>query len=394
VKPPDAPASPPALVAREVTGYVPALDGLRAISVLVVMLRHFNTFWYPYNWPEVVYSVAVHLSLPGLDVFFALSGFLISGILMDSKGSPAYYRNFYIRRAIRIFPVYYVFLILWFNVLPLVWPGDTRAFSHPVSTQAWYWTYLTNFMIVIKGGGRIPPNTYHFWSLALEEQFYFIWPTVVYLCSRQTLKRVAMGCVAFSLLFRIAVLLMGLKYEVGFLLLPGHMDPLAAGCLVAILIREPRGRLLLARWARPLWLLTFSVVIGLIYATKGFQPTNRFVVTFGFTASALLAASSVAIAVLLDPGTRLYRVLSHPVMLVIGGYSYAMYILHYPIELLFNLSGVTIASFAFLHSRLAMQLAYSLVLSLATIAAGALSWHGLEKHFLKLKKHFPYGRAG
>jgi peptidoglycan/LPS O-acetylase OafA/YrhL len=359
------------------------------------MLRHFSTFWNPHSIAEYAYMVPVHLAVVALDVFFALSGFLITGILLDAKGKTGFFRNFYMRRVLRIFPVYYLFLIVWFIVLPRVWPGDVSEFSQPASTQAWYWTYMTNLMIVLKGSGFVPPRTYHLWSLSIEEQFYFLWPAVVYVCSRKTLVKVGLGCIAFSLAFRTVMWLLGVDYEAGFLLLPGRMDPIEAGCVVAVLSRDPAWSERLKRWARPAWLVSFGVIAATIMATGRFVPTNGFVQTLGLTASTAVAVATVMLVVAAAPGTLLQRVLSLPALATVGTISYAGYIFHQPLQLIMNKLGLTFALFQpWFSSRLGAQLAYSASLMAITIAVALLSWHGFEKHMVKLKRFFPYDRRG
>ena len=377
---------------NEVQRYLPALDGLRGFLMLFVALRHFNTFWRPVTLPEYIYFGFLHLSISALDVFFALSGYLICGILLDTKGREHYFGNFYLRRALRIFPVYYIFLVLWFNVAPALAPGDVNTIHQPLSTQAWYYAYLTNFMAVVKGYDFVPKGTYHLWSLAVEEQFYLLWPAVVYLCSRRTLVRVTIGCMVFSLLFRAAVMLLHLDYQVGFVLLPGRMDPLAAGCLLAILLREPGWRERLTRWMRPAWILSMAVVTGTVAVTGKFLPDNPFVATVGLTASAFLAMSSIMIVLSLTPGSLLHRVLANRVSVAVGGLTYAWYIFHWAVMVLCGINGFTIASFAgILPNRITSQLAYSASLTLITLAVATISWNLMEKHAVKLKKLFPYG---
>src|SRR5207244_13039880 len=109
----------------------------------------------------------------GVDLFFVLSGFLITGLLLDSKGAPGYFRNFYARRTLRIFPLYYAVLALLFLVLPLLValpPPLEDARTH----QVWLWTYTANFYIAAKASWWALTYVSHFWSLAIEEHFYLL----------------------------------------------------------------------------------------------------------------------------------------------------------------------------------------------------------------------------
>jgi len=372
----------------------PALDGLRAAILVLVALRHFNTFWQPENLLEYAYMIGVHLSVPGLDVFFALSGFLITGILIDSKGRDGYYRNFYMRRALRIFPVYYFFLIVWFLVLPNVLPGDTSDLKFPVSTQAWYWTYTTNFLIAIKGGDFPPPRTYHLWSLALEEQFYFIWPAVIAACSMKTFKKVIIGCFFASFLFRVGVYLSGSIYQWGFLMLPGHMDAIMTGCMLTLLVREPAWRGRLERWCKPVWWVGMCAIGGIMLVSSAFIPDDPFTLTFGLTISAIVAAATVMSVISLSTDGIVYKLLSHPITTKVGGYSYAWYIFHWPVMLLINRAGLDIAWFnAHIPTRLGAQLAHTAFFMSTALAVAVASWYLIETPALKLKRFFPYGNV-
>src|SRR5690242_3161095 len=115
----------------------------------------------------------------GVDLFFVLSGFLITGLLLDAKGKPHYFRNFYARRTVRIFPLYYLVLFLLLVVLPAV-IAVPPALAHARREQAWLWTYTSNFYIASKASWALGYVS-HFWSLAIEEHFYLLWPLVVFL---------------------------------------------------------------------------------------------------------------------------------------------------------------------------------------------------------------------
>jgi peptidoglycan/LPS O-acetylase OafA/YrhL len=121
----------------------------------------------------------------GVDLFFLLSGYLITNILLAAKDSPDYFRNFYKRRVFRIFPLYYCTVAVFFLFELPLWHRAGTMLYLPSSEQVWYWSYLANFRIA---AGHVYGPVSHFWSLALEEQFYFIWPAVVYLVSRKNLR--------------------------------------------------------------------------------------------------------------------------------------------------------------------------------------------------------------
>src|SRR5437870_557283 len=164
---------------------VRALDGLRGIAILMVMLYHqtvmvgstgidrFVGFWTLSGWI-------------GVDLFFVLSGFLITGILSDSKGATGYFRNFYARRVLRIFPLYYGVVAFSLLILPYIPHWKLENLARIKGDELWYWTYLSNFSIAAHAAFRHGILDVS-WSLSIEEQFYLMWPLLVLLLSRRSL---------------------------------------------------------------------------------------------------------------------------------------------------------------------------------------------------------------
>src|SRR4029450_1185274 len=171
-------------------GHVPVLDGLRGIAILMVLGHHYSIVWSRTIPLESGIRSVLEFGWCGVDLFFALSGFLITGILIDAKGQESYFPRFYWRRLVRIFPLYYVFLAAVFVLLPF-FPGIgvTTAQVAPW----WYLTYLQNWK---PNRGASDPFLGHTWSLAVEEQFYGVWPLIVRFSSTKVLTWV---CVAGAL---------------------------------------------------------------------------------------------------------------------------------------------------------------------------------------------------
>jgi len=202
---------------------IPVLDGVRGIAIAMVMLFHFDFLYH-------LHFTAADASLPlldelvsktlgagwsGVDLFFVLSGFLITGILYDAKG-PArrFFGSFYARRALRIFPAYYGFLALLVIALPLVGEPDP---SHRIAAALpWYGSYLTNIREAIDPGIRGDVLFVgHIWSVAVEEQFYLLWPAFVFLFSRRTLLWVCAAGVVLALALRVSFELADLPFRPG-----------------------------------------------------------------------------------------------------------------------------------------------------------------------------------
>jgi hypothetical protein len=156
----------------------PALDGVRGIAILLVLFHHFTVFD-PITGVGAWLGFAALLGWCGVDLFFVLSGFLITGILIDARGSSRYFSSFYMRRSLRIFPLYFLVVFLSFVVLPR-FPALHDVLAGPTDVVQWpYWTYLVNFAIADRAQflhGILDIS----WSLAIEEQFYIVWAVVVW----------------------------------------------------------------------------------------------------------------------------------------------------------------------------------------------------------------------
>jgi len=159
---------------RQWRGWIPALDGIRGLAILMVMLFHYGGNLERTNPIGRLVGGLFSFGWSGVDLFFVLSGFLITGILLDSRNAENYFSSFYARRVLRIFPAYYVSLALLLLILPMLDPP--LRLSLP-SDQWMYVFYAQNWVGIFDypGRGLLTP----YWSLAVEEQFYLVWPLVV-----------------------------------------------------------------------------------------------------------------------------------------------------------------------------------------------------------------------
>jgi peptidoglycan/LPS O-acetylase OafA/YrhL len=234
----------PAHVASQNRGlhHIAPLDGIRGIAALLVMGFHFVGH---HNEPKLVRMIAI-FGQTGVDLFFVLSGFLITRILLLSRESPHYFRSFYARRALRIFPLYYGFTVLFFFVFPIFAHTQVPSFFKQIYT----WFYLQNVANTFPN--LVSAGPAYYWSLAVEEHFYLIWPLAVFLLSRHQFKYFIIGTLLVPIIVRFLFLRHGI--EVFYFTLT-RMDSIAFGALLAYLVTSDKWTDRHARFFGPLALL-------------------------------------------------------------------------------------------------------------------------------------------
>lgn len=374
------------------TGHITALDGLRGLAILMVMVFHQVGFA-----PETALDRAVLTVLPlgesGVDLFFVLSGFLITGILVASKGAPHYYRNFYARRFLRIFPLYYAVLCLAFFVLPHLIPSRQAKWAHVAgANQLWYWAYLSNWYIALKTSGSTHGVVDVSWTLSIEEQFYLAWPMVVALSSRRTLLVICAGLIASGSAFRLAMVAAGAPNTWSHFLTPSRFDALGVGAALALLSQGGRDLSRLAqpaRWTAP---VALAVVLGpLVWPAAWWWPSMLVVRP---AALAALFGSLLVLAISARPGSLPGRIFASSVLVVLGRYSYALYLCHNPIQALFRNLGVSPDTLGGLGLRgLAGQIVFCVLTSSSSLVLAWVSWRVFEEPILRLKRFFPSGQG-
>jgi peptidoglycan/LPS O-acetylase OafA/YrhL len=298
---------------------MPELDSVRGIAILLVVFFHgFRVGPAGLSGLSRLFVIATAPGWMGVNLFFVLSGFLITGILLDSKVKPHYYRNFYIRRALRILPAYYLLLVvLW--VVPRIGLVDHRRISFGfIALSFIYLSNVTNFFGVVMQYGTL-------WSLAVEEHFYLLWPTAVRYCSRKRLAYLAAAVFLGCPLLRALAYELKLEYGSGYTWLVA--DGLAAGALLALFCRQPGiGRRRVLRLA----LLCMGSAF-LLFATG---------LHFGILLSGTLLGGSLrvtmlnlffsgALAATLLIGTSRWRwLVQWPALQFFGEISYGLYLIH------------------------------------------------------------------
>ena len=364
--------------------HLPGLDGVRAIAILMVIACHALSDLPGMTWSQNAVVRVASQGWAGVDLFFVLSGFLITGILIDARGSPHVMRNFYARRILRIVPAYVAFLFfsLWIATIARTSSADEVAQLH--RTQLWYWTYSQNILIALHNWGASTFPTAHLWSLAVEEQFYLLWPMAVLLMSPVTLRRTAIACVASAEICRVALILHGVDGQVNYVLLPTRMDTLAAGSFLASAYRDPEiwKRVLKSRQALTFVALLLMLVSLLRRGTIDNQsPLEQMVV---FPAIVALAAVAVASAA---AGTAW---LSNKTLQFVARISYGMYLWHVVARRLVLMK----VREPLTSSPHDWWLFYALMIVgsvLGAVVLALISWYLIEQPFLRLKRFVPNG---
>jgi peptidoglycan/LPS O-acetylase OafA/YrhL len=379
-------------VRRAVRGHLPVLDGVRGLAILLVFVHNVAGPNGPARGVGLkLFDVATNIGWIGVQLFFVLSGFLITGILLDTKGAPGAWRAFYMRRVLRIFPLYYAALLVAFAVMPFILGHPVRAASH----AGWYFAYLQNWspaIVTQEGAGKLV----HFWSLAVEEQFYLVWPIVVLALGPRAFLSLALSLVVLAPVLRVAVLASGASIEWAYQGTFARMDALALGGLGAFLVRD---ELRYARWAPRLGRLCVIlgvVLLALVVVSRGFARQQMLAQTAGYSVLALFFTALV-LAGVQSAVTRgwLARALERRPMQVLGQYSYGLYVFHVPLVagLHYALAywiGVDFSGS--LVRQVVLRLGFASLAMALTFAAAFVSYQLFEKRFLALKRFFVAAR--
>ena len=369
-----------------VYGHQPVLDGLRGVAILLVMFVHLTVMDSGTLVDRAFYRIST-LGWVGVDLFFVLSGFLITGILYDSRNSPHFFRNFYVRRILRIFPLYYAVVVVALVLLPR-WPG-----VEPPAAAWTYWVFLSNFAVAWQE--QFPLGILVVvWSLAIEEQFYVVWAPVVRWLTAVRLVRACLALIVGAIVFRVILSTAGAHPAVLYVLPFARMDALALGALLAILARRPGGLHPLARRARVAGPSAAVAVVAIAVWENNSRWSEPVMQTLGYSCLAVLFGALLVMALAAPPGAPIRRVLMMPALRRVGIYSYSMYLLHLPLRAVVRDHVFGPSEFPTVYgSQLPGQLLFYFVAAVPVITAAWLSWHLYEQRFLALKKHFPLGSA-
>ena len=392
--------------------HIPILDGLRGVAIAIVLVFHSQIYHNPDFFLDRWLRNFSLLGYTGVDLFFVLSGFLITGILYRAKGGPNYFKAFYMRRVLRIFPLYYGIITLWFVSLFILQnhPGlmDKILSGGPkdvIRLTPYYYLYGANFLTSYYHGFFGPCRGVD-WSLAIEEHFYMFWPLLVFLLSRRRMMVACAILLGLSAVFRVSTYALGWGEHVRYVLTISRFDGLALGSFLAVALRGARSHDFVMRIYRPvMWVSLVGLILVIasvnILSTdpaeamaKRFYWSNPLFQTIGYTLTALFFAGFF-VTVLHSTKRNLWsKLLDNALMKSLGKYSYAMYLFHTWVIaglyfILPRADAPIVTQFKFQYP---FQVVFTLLAFVITYLLALASWYGYELHFLKLKKFFNYGR--
>jgi peptidoglycan/LPS O-acetylase OafA/YrhL len=358
----------------------------------------------PTTSADRAYLFLASCGFSGVDLFFVLSGYLITGILLDQERSTRALGSFYARRALRTLPLYYAVLAASLLVLPRLVPPEKAARLASVSADVpWYVLHLSNVAIARAHAFRHPVLDVA-WSLAIEEQFYLLWPLVVLACSRRAVLGISAAAFAFSLALRAALVTRGADAYATYVLTPCRMDALAMGAFLAAASRGPGG---LGPHRRTAWIaLAVALPIALVAIFVDYLPDRSIALpgrtwplaTVGFSAIAIAFGASLTLVITAPTTSPARAAFESPALAVLGKYSYGIYLVHLPIrafvrDRLFGPSWST-ARLRFpgvAGSEVPGQIMFDFVCMGLALGVAWATYHLFEARFLAMKRRFPLG---
>lgn len=364
---------------------IPALDGARGLAVAGVVFAHSLPFSGRGAVAPIVMGQFAALGAFGVDLFFVLSGFLITTILVETAGRPNYFRNFYVRRILRLFPLYYLYLLLLMTAVPFVHHLIHTSMPDYHGNWLWYLTYFANWK---SNHAAADPFLGHFWTLAVEEQFYLVWPLAVFLLKPRG-RALAYLCGLLILSATVLRYYLAANHEdwlAIYRLTVTRWDTLAMGAAAALLVRTKQSASELSGLARILMICGSVGFATVAWAAGGVSWELPLIQSLGSTAATLFFAGLVLYAA--PSRERPSPVLSWGPLKALGTYSYCIYVIHLIVFLHMEwLTDWVMRG----HSPVGMQvirvgmilISYAMVFFLAKA-----SWIYFESPILRLKARF------
>lgn len=350
--------------------HISALDGLRGVAILLVMIYHFFPSKFPIGWI-------------GVDLFFVLSGFLITGILLRTKESSNYYRNYIAKRVLRIFPLYYFFLIIFFVVFSFTgFSKNIPEYDYLSNTQGWYWLYVQNWLIFFNSTYPQQDILSHFWSLAIEEQFYIFWPFVILITPNRLLVRLCIGLVVFCFILRLMFIF---QFDISiartYVFTFTRLDGLAVGSCIATMMLDSQQLKSVNLWTKQIFFIAGLGILATIVVARSFSFDYLLFATYGYSLIAIFFGASLIMILSNHPGNTFRKVAENKAFSFFGKYSYGLYIYHIPVLWILP---------KYLKPWTNSRLVVAMTCIGISIIIAYGSYHLIEKHFLKLKSKFSH----
>ena len=369
------------------------LDGMRGIATILVISYHIFKRG-DYFTTNAILHFITSLTLYGwyaLDTFFVLSGFLITGILLRTRDEKHYFKNFYVRRSLRVFPLYYFVLALILLLMPVLDPDYVSQIPKSLPYYLFYQQNWFHFMTSVTGTEHLSVT----WSLAIEEQFYLLFPFLVFYTRKETLAKIAGAIIGVSILARILSVFLWTDVaqmtNFYFYNTFTRFEEISFGILIAIAFTYPQWKAKLSKIAMPVFLITYPALliaevitsreIGIPHPAYGNVPLT----VIGYTMASIFASALIIVLTTHDRTTFIRRFFRNKILTFFGDHSYSIYLFHMPV-------GLTMLDFMWRsgYRGWPFYFIYIGVTIGITIFISTLTWNFLEKPMLNLKKYFDY----
>lgn len=344
--------------------YYKNLDGLRGIAAMMVLVFHF--FSYPIsNYIETdIFKRLTEFGQHGVSLFFVLSGFVITRILLNTKGDKKYFKRFYWKRTLRIFPLYYLFLLVFYYLVPVFTDG---VYYSTISQQIPFFFYLQNFYW-LTGLDQYGPG--HYWSLAVEEHFYLIWPLIVFVFPIKYLKHIIFGIIICIIPLKLLFLEMGIDINKNTLT---RFDQILLGAILSLMEFYKIFENNKTKCIRIFILLFLSMgALGVvIYTYSASYPFLKNI--FKYNILGILFFVIIGYLIILPSQKKINRILESSILQYLGKISYGIYVWHVFVLIVFKNVIVEI---------IVIDLLW---VSIITIIMAHFSFKYFEQYFLKYK---------
>jgi peptidoglycan/LPS O-acetylase OafA/YrhL len=362
------------IITHSNNAHIPVLDGIRGMAIILVLIFHLFSNHLP----------IAKIGWVGVDLFFVLSGFLITGILLRSKKRSAYFKNFFSRRVLRIFPLYYLVLISFMLIVPaLNFTSYINNSKYLINNQVYFWLYTQNWIASFDNNWPIGNPLSHFWSLAVEEQFYLFWPFLMYYFKDKNLKWVCIIIILCSIIFRNILVFGGFSWVSAYVNTFARLDTLAIGSLLAILINYNRE--LVESNSKSVMIFSGFVLLCTVVVSRSAGFANPAIQSFGYTIIAIFFSSIITFS--LVSGSFFEILFSNKIMRFFGKYAYGLYVYHVIFLRVFAKS-INTKYFSIIGNQLYADYFTSFSILFASIIISFASFQLFENRILYFKKYF------